>query len=97
MSIDQFLNQISLQDLVQNLSHQQVRDLRDLIEDVNFHCDIVGKLPLEICLSIFQHLELYQTFQAQLVSRRWAEILTSRPVVDSVMKSWYQGKTLFAS
>ena len=68
-----------------------------MVENVDFHCDIVGKLPLEICLNILQYLELYLIFQAQRVSRRWAEILTSGPALGYLLRTWYQEDEIVTS
>ena len=61
-----------------------------MVENADLHCDIFGNLPLEICLKILQHLPLYQLFQAQRVSRRWSEILTSRPCLDYHLRTCHQ-------
>lgn len=81
----------SLKGLVQHLSLQQVRNVRAFVEDVDFSCDVVAKLPLEIRLLIFQYLPLYQYFQARRVSQRWSELLGPKVASDCLLRTWYHG------
>lgn len=60
-----------------------------MTDNVDFHCDIVAKVPCEISEMILQYLPLRQVFQAQRVSHRWRDILASPGVVTAVLWSWY--------
>ena len=80
---------LRLQGLVKALTHQQIRELRSVIEEVDFHCDIIAKLPLEISRVILQYLPLYQIFQARRVSPGWRQILASARTVEFLLRDWF--------
>ena len=63
-----------------NLTHDQLRSLQAKI-DMHLHSDPLEKLPFEVIYHIFQHLEAYQIFQTQRVSRQWYWILSSPEIV----------------
>ena len=48
--------------------------------------DIAAELPLELSNLVFQHLQLYELFRLQRVSRRWAAALFC--IADSTVRSW---------
>lgn len=60
-----------------------------MTDEVDFHCDIVTKVPFEISEMILHYLPLCLVFQAQRVSRRWREILSSPEIVTTLLRSWY--------
>lgn len=62
-----------------------------MIDEVDFHCDIVARVPFEISEMILHYLPLYQVFKAQRVSRRWRELLSSPNIVKTLLRSWYPG------
>lgn len=43
---------------------------------IDFHCDILGKLPLELIYLVAGHLDLSDFIVLQRVSRRWKKILS---------------------
>ncbi|KAL8647278.1 MAG: hypothetical protein Q9226_006498 [Calogaya cf. arnoldii] len=57
-------------------------------QSVHPHFDIIGNLPIEIVGLIFQHLELYQAFQLQRVSKRWQEILSAPDLIEDLLRPW---------
>lgn len=75
--------------LVKVLTFQQIRELRSTIEEVDFHCDIIAKLPLEISQLILQYLPLYQIFWARRVSPKWKQILSSAHIENLLLQDWY--------
>lgn len=75
--------------LVKVLSHQQIRELRTTIEELDFHCDIIAKLPLEISQLILQYLPLYQIFRARRVSPKWRQVLSSAYTEELLLQDWY--------
>lgn len=78
-----------LNGLVDNLTHDQIRELRNAIGGVDLCYDIVAYLPLELSQMILQHLPLYQCFQARRVSRKWKDIISSPSTIDSILHDWY--------
>ncbi|CAD6580983.1 MAG: hypothetical protein ASARMPREDX12_000322 [Alectoria sarmentosa] len=79
----------ALNALVKTLTHQQVRELRLSLEEVDLHCDVIAELPLEISQMILRHLPLYQIFQARRVSFRWKQVLSSPQTMEPLLRSWF--------
>ena len=78
-----------LDELFEKLTHDEIRFLKVKISNVDFRCDPIDKLPFEICYQIFQHLEAYQIFQAQRVSWKWYETLSSPEIVEPLtLRPW---------
>lgn len=75
--------------LVDSLTHQEIRELQSAIEQVDFHRDIIAKLPLELNRIILQYLPLDQIFQAQRVSSTWRKILSSAQILEPLLRNWY--------
>ena len=78
-----------LKTLVETLTRQQIRELRLLVGEVDFNCDIIAQLPLEISQRILQYLPLYQVFEARRVSSQWNQILSSAQTVEPLLRDWY--------
>ena len=78
-----------LNGLVDSLTHDQIRELRNAIGGVDLCYDIVAELPLELSQMILQHLPLHQCFQARRVSRKWKKITSSPSTIDCVLQHWY--------
>lgn len=78
----------SLQRLADLITHQQIRDLQCIIEQVDLRCDLIVELPRELSSMILQYLPLYQVFQARRVSRLWHSVLTSSGILEDVLRSW---------
>lgn len=80
--------QLDIRSLYGSLSKQQKRDLKALIESTEFRFDVIANLPIELVPLVFQHLELFQTFQSRRVSRRWLEVLCADEVVKPLLRPW---------
>ena len=78
-----------LEGLVKTLTHQQIRELQSAIEEIDLHCDIITKLPLEISQLILRYLPLDQIFQARRVSSDWKQLLSAAQTVEFLMRDWY--------
>ena len=78
----------ALYGLLEKLSRSQVRELSGLLNRIDFDCDIVGNLPVEITIMIFQHLQFHQVFQARRVSRKWMQVLSSPDILDPLLQQW---------
>ena len=70
------------------MTHQQIRELRSAIEEVDLYCDVIAELPLEISQMILQYLPIHQTFQARRVSSKWRQILSSAQTVGPLLQYW---------
>ena len=78
-----------LGELCDNLTHNEIRYLQAKLSNVDFRSDPIAKLPFELCYQIFQHLEAYQIFQAQRVSRRWFRLLSLPEIVEPLtVRPW---------
>ncbi len=75
---------------MQSLSRRELRQLRQAAMQLDFRYDIIGKIPPEIVLMVFQHLPIYQCFQARRVSRCWLERLLSRQILEVHLHQWYR-------
>lgn len=84
----------ALNGLFESLSHSQIRESIVSLRSTDFTYDIVGGLPLEINVIIFQHLPIRQVFLAHRVSREWLRILSSPAILDPLLHQWNSmGKT----
>ena len=84
----------ALNGLFEKFSHSQIRESTSLLSSTDFTYDIVSNLPLEINVMIFQHLQIYQVFQARRVSSKWLRHLSSPVLVDRLLQHWdSMGKT----
>ncbi|CAF9905921.1 hypothetical protein IMSHALPRED_004018 [Imshaugia aleurites] len=82
-----------LDDLVASLTHHEIRYLQARFSKIDLRCDIFSKLPLELSQQIAQHLEIFQIFQAQRVSRQWCRILSSPDFLDRIyLRPWFAEK-----
>ena len=88
LNLTQISDQVDLLDFYRRLSKQQIRDLKALLETIDFRYDIIADLPTELVSLVFQHLDLYQSYQCRRVSRRWHEQLSSEQVVKALLHSW---------
>ncbi len=87
-------NAYSLEGLIRNMSHQEIRDVKSSLENVNFPTDIFIKLPLELSQMVAQYLELSQAIRARRVSRSWRNILTSSQITGCLLRPWQGASTL---
>ncbi|KAL8771830.1 MAG: hypothetical protein Q9209_002768 [Squamulea sp. 1 TL-2023] len=77
-----------IQELLESLPRSHVRDIVAHAGSVDFHIDIVGKLPIEILCLIFHHLDLYQVFQLQRVSKQWQNKLLAPDLLEYLLRPW---------
>ena len=78
----------ALNGLFARLPRSRIRDSKVILYSIDFRYDIIGNLPLEINMMIFQHLHLYQVFQARRVARKWTQILSSLKILDPLLHQW---------
>ncbi len=78
----------ALNALFERLSHSQIRKSIAWLNSTDFTCDIVGDLPLEVNVMIFQHVPIYQVFQARRVSRTWMRTLSSPDILNPLLLQW---------
>ena len=79
--------------LVKALTHQQIRELRLSLGEVDLRCDIIAKLPLELSQMILQRLPLSQVFQARRVSSQWNQILSLPQSLELLICNWFPPST----
>ena len=70
------------------LSKQHIRELKSLIAEADFRCDIIGNLPIELVALVFQYLDLVKAFQFRRVSRKWFKLLSSESLIKSILEPW---------
>ena len=78
----------ALSGLFERLSRYQIRDSLVLLKSTDFSYDVVGNLPVEVNITIFQYLELYEVFQARRVSRMWMQMLSSPALLEALLQQW---------
>ena len=78
----------ALNGLFGSLSHSRIRESVASLSSTVFTYDIVGNLPLEINVFIFQHLQIRRVFQGRRVSRKWLGILSSPALLDPILQQW---------
>ena len=79
--------------MLDELHTEELRELKDRIDKKDFHCDILGSLPLEIAAQITTYLEVSHLIYLQRVSKRWKFLLSTRLVRDSAV-NWRYGRDL---
>ena len=80
---------LSLRGLFVALSPYQIRDFRRWTEQVDFRCDILSKVPLEIAYSILEYLPLHQCFRIRRVCKGWFRMLSAEQTVRFLLRFWY--------
>ncbi len=78
----------ALNGLFGSLSHSRIRESVASLSSTVFTYDIVGNLPLEINVFVFQHLQIRRVFQGRRVSRKWLGILSSPALLDPILQQW---------
>ena len=69
-------------------SKQQIRDLGTLIKKTDWRFDIIGKMPPELVLLVFEKLDHCNAFSCRRVSRRWLDLLSNDLVTGTLIRSW---------
>lgn len=80
---------LRLEGLVKALTHQQIRELRSVVEQIEMKYDIIAHLPLEISQNILHYLPIHQIFQARRASSKWRHILSLAQTVEPLLREWY--------
>jgi hypothetical protein len=75
--------------LIEGLTAHEWRYLRDRLIQRCFHCDVLGKLPLELAICVAAYLDPLDVVALRRVSKRWHSLLTSDQVSKQVyLKCW---------
>ncbi|KAK5169468.1 uncharacterized protein LTR77_005444 [Saxophila tyrrhenica] len=77
--------QKALHQLVQSLEYGDRQAACAFIHAKN---DILPRLPLELALGIFDHLNLFDAWRLQLVNRRWRNLLSSERFMRATLARW---------
>ncbi|KAJ5964513.1 uncharacterized protein N7479_004389 [Penicillium vulpinum] len=75
-----------LNEIIDNLSPYEIREVKSRVETVTFQCDLLDKLPLEIVAMVAEYLDLVDLILLQRVSKRWRQLLSSTIVVTSAIR-----------
>ena len=87
-----------LDDLIEQLSPYEWRNLRNRLADRVFQLDIFGSLPPELAAHIATYLTPLDVVSSRRVSKRWQELLRSDEICKQVCVShWLQRNLPFAS
>ncbi|KAL4888555.1 hypothetical protein BDV59DRAFT_211047 [Aspergillus ambiguus] len=77
--------------LLDQLHRQEWRDVRDRLNRISFHQDILASLPLELAVHIIQYFHLSELYTLRRVSHAWNRLL-STPVAHDVVFRKYTGR-----
>ncbi|PLB50545.1 hypothetical protein P170DRAFT_147987 [Aspergillus steynii IBT 23096] len=69
------------------------RDVRDHVDRISFHKDILGALPPELAMQITRYLGLSELHVLQRVSKGWYSLLSSDLVRDAAFRRYTGRKT----
>ena len=56
---------------------------------MDFRCDLLSKLPVEIMQHVLGYLPLHQCFRMRRVSKKWLEVLSEPKTVEHLLRFWY--------
>lgn len=79
----------SLKIVFASLSRHQIREVQEWVKAIDFGCDIVGQLPLEVSEKIAWYLPLHDIVAAQHVSHKWSRIFTTPHTLKPLLQDWY--------
>ncbi|MCJ1243576.1 hypothetical protein MMC30_000773 [Trapelia coarctata] len=77
-----------IQSILSNLNRNEIRELRNWSLEQDFRRDIVGTLPIELAVQVLQEVGLRTAFICRRVSKKWSKILSSRCVVQALLRQW---------
>jgi len=66
-----------LHGILQSLSPYEWRDLHALLATRTFQCDIIGNLPIELVVAIFNELDVVASLVCRRVCVRWRDLLNA--------------------
>ncbi|KAH8430332.1 F-box domain protein [Aspergillus melleus] len=79
--------------ILMQLRLHEWRDVRDHLDHISFHKDILGALPLEVAVQITGYLGLSEIHVLQRVSKKWYSLLSSDLVRDAALRRYAGRKT----
>ena len=81
---------------MKTLSHQEIRDVQKLVQNIRYPTDIFTRLPLELSQTIAQYLGLSCATRARGVSKDWYNLLVSYETTRCLLRPWHAtgGSTL---
>ncbi|KAJ5400550.1 hypothetical protein N7465_011039 [Penicillium sp. CMV-2018d] len=83
----------ALNEILDNLSPHEVREVKSRFETMTFQCDLLGKLPLELVAMLVKYLDLADLVLLRRVSKRW-HVLLSSPIVVTAAIRYHMGKSV---
>lgn len=78
-----------LNDIVNDLSGEEWRELHAILSQRSFQLDIVGNLPVELVAIICAHLDIIDAYRCLFVSRTWHDLILQPIVQEAFLKQWY--------
>lgn len=77
--------------IIDQLDPYEWRDVKKRINERSFQKDILGALPLEIAVQIIKCLSLNDAHLLRRVSRRWYDVLSSKPACSVLLRLYTGG------
>ncbi|CAG8109197.1 unnamed protein product [Penicillium salamii] len=77
----------ALDEIVESLTTNELREVRDRIFAVKFQRDVFGQLPVELRCLVASHLDVKDIFNLRRVSRLWKEVLSVPVLLTTVFKN----------
>ncbi|KAF4760993.1 hypothetical protein N7455_000624 [Penicillium solitum] len=82
-----------LNEILDNLSPHEIREVKSRFETMTFQCDLLGKLPFELVAMLVKYLDLADLVLFRRVSKRW-QVLLSSPIVVTAAIRYHMGKSV---
>ncbi|KAJ9483548.1 hypothetical protein VN97_g9846 [Penicillium thymicola] len=86
----------ALNEILDNLSHHEIREVKRRFETMTFQYDLLDKLPLELVVMLVKYLDLVDIVLLRRVSKRW-HVLLSSPIVVTAAISYDMGNSVINS
>ncbi|CAI7643294.1 unnamed protein product [Penicillium viridicatum] len=83
----------ALNEILDNLSPYEIREVKSRFETMTFQCDLLGKLPLELVAMLVKYLDLADLVLLRRVSKRW-HVLLSSPIVVTAAIRYHMGESV---
>jgi hypothetical protein len=87
----------ALLDLVSRLTLEEVRELGARLAQVDFRSDIILRLPVELRILVFKHLDARDLQSCFAVSRGWRDAFDSKDALTPLAKKWFPGLVEYAA
>jgi len=84
------LSSIRLDKIVETLSHNEIRYLRNRLNSIHFYTDICAHLPVELLLNVSEYLTLEDLMVVRHVSRTWRTKFSSPDFVSGITKMHFR-------